>query len=450
MSSVVYALVRALAVATLLWNSSSAQNETPEDIFRRTVSSWQRLASNDDWTPWHSFCQNLWLQFGDDATVLKNRLGIVGALEEGILTIEKVVFERGMGENRARDVALSKLYTTYAKTLMSLDSTECLNLALDPHTLLIGAETADKRNPSTHLCIENSENSLRNAASLDATNMQAVELIKEVTGKTGSVHQRKPNEFVAELFDSFADTFDDKLLNTLDYKVPRLVGELAKNLSPKYNAVMDAGCGTGLAGRYLRPLVLDGLIIGVDASQKMLDKAALCTVSSGCGLSIDVDNRGDDRGSPLLDPHRRLYDGLVKIDLEEMTVEGLATATGIQTIRGFDLIVAADVLVYFGSLENLLNQFAQIAVPRSRLIFSCELATQEEAPLGWRLLPTGRFAHTKAHAIESAGKVGYELQYYEEIVPRIEKGEPVKGHLFAFQLEHGGGSRGSAPKKDEL
>jgi hypothetical protein len=34
-----------------------------------------------------------------------------------------------------------------------------------------------------------------------------------------------------------------------------------------------------------------------------------------------------------------------------------------------------------------------------------------------------------------AGKVGYKLHMYtNEIIPRMEKGEPVKGHLFAFEI----------------
>jgi predicted TPR repeat methyltransferase len=101
----------------------------------------------------------------------------------------------------------------------------------------------------------------------------------------------------------------------------------------------------------------------------------------------------------------------------------------------FDLIVAADVLVYFGSLENLISTFARVSSSGGHLIFSCELATESEAPLGWRLLASGRFAHTKKHATDVASAVGYELAHYEEIVPRMEKGEPVRGHLFGFLLK---------------
>ncbi len=417
-------LVAGFLCITLLVSSRGSKEETPEAIFRRTVSSWHSVSTRNDWGPWSVFCDELWQRF--NIPQASDRLDVVGALEESILIIERAIFQEDQDANPARDVALSKLYTMYAKSLMNLDGKECLALALDPHTLLIGAEMVNKSNPDNHICVENAENSLRNAVSLDATNNEANQLISYITGKADTVHKRKPTEFVAELFDSFADTFDDKLLNTLDYKVPGLVGELAKRLSPTYDAVLDAGCGTGLAGRNIRPLVPSGIILGVDASQKMLDKARACTLASGCGLAVAENQHL--ASSPL-------YDQLVRMDLEEMSIETLSEATGLELHTGFDLIVAADVLVYFGSLDVLLHTFAKLSTNGGRLVFSCELATEDEAPLGWRLLPTGRFAHTKKHAIQNAKSENYELVFYEEITPRMEKGHPVRGHLFAFEMK---------------
>ena len=83
---------------------------------------------------------------------------------------------------------------------------------------------------------------------------------------------------------------------------------------------------------------------------------------------------------------------------------------------------------------------ARLSADGAGLVFSCERAEEEEAPLGWRLLPTGRFSHTKRHVTEAATEAGYRLMSYEEIVPRMEKGEEVRGHLFAFAL-HGGEAR---------
>mmetsp|Transcript_25141 Transcript_25141/g.73740 ORF Transcript_25141/g.73740 Transcript_25141/m.73740 type:complete len:238 (-) Transcript_25141:164-877(-) len=207
----------------------------------------------------------------------------------------------------------------------------------------------------------------------------------------------------------------------------------------KFRAALDAGCGTGLAGRYLRPLVA-GPIVGVDASRKMLDVAEKCTRTSGCGLGDDgareEDDDDDAGGGPL-------YDKLLEMDLEDMTLENTlhrapgvdAHSSGVVAAGGrqkFDLVVAADVLVYFGSLDSLLRTFSSLSSPGAVLIFSCERADDDEAPLGWRLLPSGRFAHTRRHATEAAARAGYRPHSYEEIVPRMEKGEEVRGHLFGF------------------
>ena len=126
------------------------------------------------------------------------------------------------------------------------------------------------------------------------------------------------------------------------------------------------GAGTGLAGRFLRPLVR-GPMVGVDISQKMLDKAAGCTLLKGCGAEGGGGGGGDDGD----DGDAPLYDALVALDLEAMTLEETLLAPGVtrrdalagggQEEAGFDLVVAADVLVYFGRLDAVLGSFAGLS-----------------------------------------------------------------------------------------
>ena len=434
-------------VALLPTLTRAQSDDKPEALFRKASQEW-RSSRDGNYQPWVDFSVAILERFDQKeptsttiATAAESpRLALIGALEEAILIIEKSTLHEG--ENRQRDGVLAQLYASYGHTLIDLSPHECRLLALDPHTLLIGADTVDPvKPPSTHLCVENAENSLRNAVTLDATNRNAQQLLEGILQNGGvDVHTRKPKEFVAELFDSFADTFDEKLLKGLQYKVPKLVGEVVQSLRPNsnYSHALDAGCGTGLAGRFLRHRVTNTLM-GVDASQKMLDIAAKCTLSSGCGLeTLDQDKdsttvpQGSDKDTPL-------YDGLLVMDLESMTVSNtLQHVAPTAQASGFDLIVAADVLVYFGSLENLLRTFAEVSIPGAVLVFSCERTTEEEAPLGWRLLPSGRFAHTKQHVQEAAQKVGYNLVVYKEIVPRMEKGQEVQGHLFAYELQQKG------------
>mmetsp|Transcript_22547 Transcript_22547/g.40107 ORF Transcript_22547/g.40107 Transcript_22547/m.40107 type:complete len:231 (+) Transcript_22547:233-925(+) len=209
-----------------------------------------------------------------------------------------------------------------------------------------------------------------------------------------------------------------------------------------FHSALDAGCGTGLAGRFLRPL-LDGPLVGVDLSKKMLELAAGCTITKGCGLK---DGDASERVESEEDERSRtpLYDSLVSSDLETATIDELVPG---DSIDGFDLIVAADVLVYFGDILKLLMNFSKLSNGNddntSFLIFSCERVDDDIAPpAGWKLQSSGRYAHSKSYVTGVAEQAGYDLVSYEEIVPRMEKGEEVQGHLFAFVIG------GSAPEDE--
>jgi predicted TPR repeat methyltransferase len=494
-------------------NTDARDGFSPEALYRQTVTSWQS-SPGDKWAVWKEFSNTLLAKFdnllthyhdqGSDeatsppsATNQQVRIEIIGAIEEGILVIERQVFETSTTasglDDPFRDAALASLYTAYGTVLSDLTAIECWKLASDPHTLLIGApekvqqykeEIVNHPSSSTGhlsnipgdsmiailnkifspLCLDNAENAVRNAMTLDATNEDATRLLESLTGHDPTkVHQRKPKEFMAELFDSFADTFDEKLVNQLQYRVPQLIGNAVRDLPPvvaaagastnAFHAALDAGCGTGLAGRQIHRMV-SGPLVGVDASSKMLEIASRCTQNSGCGVdtttttaTIDViKNKADSQP---------LYSSLLQMDLEDMTIANTLNNTfgngTDQSSKSFDLIVAADVFVYFGNLERIMEVFASLSTSSehstSWLVFTCELATADEAPLGFRLLPTGRFAHTKDHAVGMASRVGYELTKYQEIVPRMEKGGPVKGHLFVF--ERNGANRSHDADKEQ-
>jgi len=80
----------------------------------------------------------------------------------------------------------------------------------------------------------------------------------------------------------------------------------------------------------------------------------------------------------------------------------------------------------------------------SFLIFSCERIEDNEAPpVGWKLQSSGRYAHSKSYVTGIAEKAGYDIIGYEHIVPRMEKGEEVKGHLFVM-------ATGGHAKEDDM
>ena len=75
---------------------------------------------------------------------------------------------------------------------------------------------------------------------------------------TGVKVPEKPDElYVKYMFDSFAGSFD-KVLTNLEYNAPQQIQAIVENLhqhtEPKTLRIVDAGCGTGLCGHYLKPL----------------------------------------------------------------------------------------------------------------------------------------------------------------------------------------------------
>ncbi len=343
---------------------------------------------------------------------------------------------------------ISKLYYGYGTILSEMLPSECLDLMKEESLLMDTQEGVDEKSAKI-VCETNAVNAMRLAVELDLNNAVAEHMLAAMTGEENTEadkdgyrgKERASNEFVSALFDDFAGTFDEKL-GALGYQVPQLVGNAAfdlLNMSGRdaFEAVLDAGCGTGLAGRFLRPLV-GGSLVGVDLSKKMLKLAAECTVTKGCGLKVE-DTERKEHSEEDERSKKPLYDKLVSSDLETVTLTELTSGLSEETIDGFDLIVAADVFVYLGNLQEILHNFAKLSngseSKSSFLIFSCEWIDDLEAtPAGWKLQGSGRYAHSKSYVIGVAEDVGFDLMRYDAIVPRMEKGEEVKGHLFVFAI----------------
>ncbi len=130
-------------------------------------------------------------------------------------------------------------------------------------------------------------------------------------------------------------------------------------------AVLDAGCGTGLCGRLLKPWAR--LLAGCDLSEGMLRLAHA----------------------------RRIYDTLHQAEL----VHYLDTQP-----PAFDVVVAADTLCYFGELGDAMAAASRALRPGGWLIFTVEALDGDSQP-GHQLRPTGRYAHS-ADYVRSRGRCG--------------------------------------------
>jgi predicted TPR repeat methyltransferase len=225
---------------------------------------------------------------------------------------------------------------------------------------------------------------------IDPENPVAVHMLAACSGE--NTPERAPDGYVRRVFDAMASTFDEHLAE-LAYRAPALVADaLAEALGEPAGtlAVLDAGCGTGLCGPWLRPYA--AALTGVDLSPAMLAQAR----------------------------ERAEYDHLVETEL---------TAYLERSRHTFDVIVSADTLVYFGRLERVLAAAFEALRDGGFLAYTVERLREPEQASDFGLGPSGRYAHAPhyVHAVlEGAGFIGVQI---EPVQLRLERGVPVDGLL---------------------
>ncbi len=204
-----------------------------------------------------------------------------------------------------------------------------------------------------------------------------------------------PRGYVEQLFDGYAGDFDEHLVGQLGYCAHTgLVDRVSACLGPtQAQSALDLGCGTGLCGPLLRPLARR--LTGLDLSARMLARSR----------------------------ERGVYDALVQADAAEF----LAGSPD-----PFDLVVAADVLIYIGDPGPLFAALRH-AMPHGLLALTVEVC--EDAPAGacWRLLPSLRYAHVPARLLALARGCGLAPLKVERAPVRHDQGRPVDGLYLVLQ-----------------
>lgn len=222
---------------------------------------------------------------------------------------------------------------------------------------------------------------------LDAFPNNPVALHTLKTADRLSPAERAAADYVSELFDAFADSFDS-VLQGLDYQAPALIAQAAAKTAPNCPAVLDLGCGTGLCGVELCKRLKPSRLTGVDLSDGMLAKAR----------------------------ERKLYDELVQADITDFSRE-----------NAFDLAVSADVLTYLGDLSAV---FANVKKSlKSGGYFVLTVSENAEHPDLYEMELSGRFKHGENYIRKTLA--GFEIVSLSRVELRKELNEPVMGLLIA-------------------
>jgi predicted TPR repeat methyltransferase len=198
-----------------------------------------------------------------------------------------------------------------------------------------------------------------------------------------------PEAYVRTLFDQYAPEFNRALLETLNYRGPRVLRDAVREAlqlagrEELFRRAIDLGCGTGLAARAFARTA--GEIVGYDISFGMIEQARQLA----------------------------LYDRLEVADMVQ-ALRGEADASA-------DLIFSADAIVYLSDLAPLLTEVARVLTVDG--LFACTLETHEGDGV---ILGAGlRYGHSARYVADTLTQAGLTQLHAARVSTRDESGVPV-------------------------
>lgn len=205
--------------------------------------------------------------------------------------------------------------------------------------------------------------------------------------------ERADPRYIQKMFDAFACDFDE-ILQGLEYRAPQLLAEETDRIyggkkHPRLR-IADIGCGTGFCGGFLKKHARWFGLYGIDISQEMLKKAKA----------------------------KKCYSKLICADLETWFSENK---------KKFDLIVAADVLTYFGALENVFSGCCKTLSKNGRILFTASQNNIDDSP--YYLHASGRFLHHENYLKKVLSECGFRIEKMELKKLRNEGENPVFGYV---------------------
>jgi predicted TPR repeat methyltransferase len=206
---------------------------------------------------------------------------------------------------------------------------------------------------------------------------------------------RCPPAYMRALFDDYSSYYDAAMVEGLGYRGHLHLRTMAERVLPRPAPpwrILDLGCGTGLVGQVFKDLAPGGRLDGIDISPRMIEAARA----------------------------RGIYDDLILGDLETVLAE---------MERCYDLILAADTMVYFGDLYPTFMGIIERLEPDGFFIFAVEAISGA----GWEQTPANRFRHSEAYLREETARAALDFVAIAECLIRREFNDPVAGFVIALQ-----------------
>jgi predicted TPR repeat methyltransferase len=207
-----------------------------------------------------------------------------------------------------------------------------------------------------------------------------------------------PADYIISLYSTFAERFDELLVEKLNYQTPtklrQLLDTTVDTSTQKWKRAADLGCGTGLSGLAFRDIV--ERMTGVDLSKEMIEKAL----------------------------QRKCYD--------ELVVGDVTSVLGQEVV--YDLVFACDVFVYIGDLEGVFRGVQKCLSSGGLFCFSTEFMDESfhgERP--YILQACARFAHKQTYLEKLSAATGFDIVRLEICPIRKNEGVNVTGMLIILR-----------------
>ena len=211
---------------------------------------------------------------------------------------------------------------------------------------------------------------------------------------------QSPRDYVVGLFDSYANRFDQHLVEVLDYRAPvQLYEAVSRHIDIKAAAgsldILDLGCGTGLCGVAFAELART--LVGVDLAPLMIARARM----------------------------RNLYTDLIQGEICDI----LERASSF-----YDLIVSADVFIYIGDLEKVFILARERLTANGLFAFSIE---HHEGSEDYVLRSTGRYAQSTEYMKRLAAVNALDILSDTSVTLRYQGDLPITGRVMVLRRSGG-------------
>ena len=231
---------------------------------------------------------------------------------------------------------------------------------------------------------------------LDPGHANASYFLASIDGR--NVPPVAPSRYVIDLFDTYADRFDEHLVSDLQYRTPEQLFSLVQPHLPAATQmdILDLGCGTGLSGAAFHTVCRH--MTGVDLSPKMIDRTR----------------------------QRGIYDSLHVSDLLPV----LTSAT-----QQFDLVISTDVFIYIGDISRIFAATWNCLRPGGLFCFSIE---NSAGPDDFVLRTSGRYAQSPRYIEKLARTSGFTILENADTTIRMERGRAITGRMYVLRRKSDG------------